>query len=277
MDVSWGNKWDNNDPSLTLNDRVDGSGFPVGTPPLWLYDVNDVAPFMFRPVPSSPLYITPTAVNNTTTDCTAPQIVSDILRERNYGRTVRDSTWADPDSTYFEITNEDAFFDAANADSTILYQNNNKDAMYQNKYNQLNTENEGRTDDAICNYVNGDSASAATVAATIDASNLIGANKQFVLEVILAYNNVNDILDTTIIEQLYAIAYTHPFYGGEAVYWARAFLHLDVVDEMPQIRKGRPNIPNQNVLILQKVNSFQTQQEIMYNLIMRKAKLIILL
>ncbi|MBK8847309.1 MAG: hypothetical protein IPO27_12510 [Bacteroidetes bacterium] len=154
--TSWGNKWDNNDPTLSGNNRVDGSGMPVGTPPLWLYDVNDVAPFMFRPVPSNQQYITPTAVNNTTTDCTAPNIVSDIERERNYGRTVRDSTWNDPDSTYFEITNEDAFFDAANADSTILYQNNNKDAIYQNKYNQLNGADEGRIDDVICKITDGD-------------------------------------------------------------------------------------------------------------------------
>ncbi|MBK8847310.1 MAG: hypothetical protein IPO27_12515 [Bacteroidetes bacterium] len=58
-------------------------------------------------------------------------------------------------------------------------------------------------------------------------------------------------MDTTIIEQLYALVYTHPFYGGEAVYWARAILHIDVIDEMPQLRKGRPNIQNQNVLKLQ--------------------------
>jgi hypothetical protein len=34
------------------------------------------------------------------------------------------------------------------------------------------------------------------------------------------------------------IAYQHPFYGGDAVYCARAILHLDVVDELPQLRRA---------------------------------------
>nr|MBK9652516.1 T9SS type A sorting domain-containing protein [Bacteroidota bacterium] len=35
-------------------------------------------------------------------------------------------------------------------------------------------------------------------------------------------------------------ANTHPFYGGEAVYWARSILHLDVIDILPPLRKVRP-------------------------------------
>jgi hypothetical protein len=33
----------------------------------------------------------------------------------------------------------------------------------------------------------------------------------------------------------------HPFYGGEAVYWARAILRLDINDELPALRKSHAN------------------------------------
>jgi hypothetical protein len=37
------------------------------------------------------------------------------------------------------------------------------------------------------------------------------------------------------------IALMHPFYGGDAVYMARALLHLDVIDQVPALRRGRPD------------------------------------
>lgn len=35
------------------------------------------------------------------------------------------------------------------------------------------------------------------------------------------------------------IAYMHPFYGGDAVYMARALLHLDVIDQVPALRRAQ--------------------------------------
>lgn len=35
------------------------------------------------------------------------------------------------------------------------------------------------------------------------------------------------------------IALMHPFYGGEAVYWARAILHLDIIDKLPPMRRAQ--------------------------------------
>ena len=36
------------------------------------------------------------------------------------------------------------------------------------------------------------------------------------------------------------IAYQNPFFGGEAVYYARAMLRLDVQDQIPQLRRRGP-------------------------------------
>ena len=71
--TAWGNKWDNNDPTLTLNNRVNGSGI-IQNIPLWLYKGNDLAEF--KPDPANTQYITPTSVIAKVTDCTAPQIMN---------------------------------------------------------------------------------------------------------------------------------------------------------------------------------------------------------
>lgn len=42
----------------------------------------------------------------------------------------------------------------------------------------------------------------------------------------------------TAIATLDEIAHQHPFYGGVAVYYARAMLHINVEDVLPQLRKA---------------------------------------
>lgn len=45
-------------------------------------------------------------------------------------------------------------------------------------------------------------------------------------------------------------ANTHPFYGGEAVYWARAILNLDIMDELPPLRRHKPK---QNITVTENI------------------------
>ena len=47
--------------------------------------------------------------------------------------------------------------------------------------------------------------------------------------------------------------FMHPFYGGEAVYWARAILRLNITDELPPMRRSHTttskNVESKNGLI----------------------------
>ncbi|MBK9413040.1 MAG: hypothetical protein IPN61_06365 [Bacteroidetes bacterium] len=52
---------------------------------------------------------------------------------------------------------------------------------------------------------------------------------------------MNDTLpDSLQISLLENIAFQYPSSGGEAVYWARAILHLDIEDNMISLRKRNP-------------------------------------
>ena len=70
------------------------------------------------------------------------------------------------------------------------------------------------------------------------ASMFEAAEKYIATLVALNYDAELDA-DSDTISSVQAIAYMHPFYGGEAVYWARALLHLNIIDAIPPQRKGK--------------------------------------
>ena len=73
--------------------------------------------------------------------------------------------------------------------------------------------------------------------------NRIDANNTF-MGILVAINydpSGDDDADT--LQRVIDISSEHPFYGGEAVYMARAMLHIDVPDELPLLRMA----PSQNL------------------------------
>ena len=72
---------------------------------------------------------------------------------------------------------------------------------------------------------------------TIVHENVIEENKKIVNEIYL-FCEMNDTLpDSLQTITLQNIAYQYPSTGGEAVYWARAILHLDIEDQLISLRR----------------------------------------
>ncbi|MEP7265922.1 MAG: hypothetical protein ABI772_15570, partial [Bacteroidota bacterium] len=62
--------------------------------------------------------------------------------------------------------------------------------------------------------------------------NVIEEHKKYVASLLALDYKPSMDADSDTILTLQTLAYMHPFYGGEAVYWSRAILHLDVEDEL---------------------------------------------
>src|SRR5690606_18448035 len=56
--------------------------------------------------------------------------------------------------------------------------------------------------------------------------------------------STNPSPDPAAVTTLTDIAHQHPFYGGAAVYYARAMLRLNIEDVLPQLRKAHQQNSN---------------------------------
>ena len=154
------------------------------------------------------------------------------------------------DTVYFDYLDDEAYYRAGNRDSCMLNLADTSDQAYLDYLAMLEAGNIGAFYQINAALLHNNLNDAATIISNVQYQNQIEAYKRFVLNYYLLY--IADTLEPEegVVEELTAIAYTHPFYGGEAVYWARAILHLDVVDVLPPMRKQRPiNQSNKKVVI----------------------------
>ncbi|MBV6454194.1 MAG: hypothetical protein FNNCIFGK_01441 [Bacteroidia bacterium] len=123
------------------------------------------------------------------------------------------------------------------------------DIMYQQKYSAIAQSNIGKIADARAAMENDDH-----TAALLKLYSLVNQNQQEDnMKQTLALNiqgfSTNPSPDPAAVTTLTDIAHQHPFYGGAAVYYARAMLRLNIEDVLPQLRKAhqqnQPALKNQ--------------------------------
>ena len=169
---------------------------------------------------------------------TAPLAPMDwIDREKAFGKTVNGISVNDPYSRYFKYAAEEAFYKTAKSDLSLLTMNVSTDLLYQNKYYELQHNNIGNYESVKDSLAGGNGVSALQQLAVIVDRNLMEENKRRVISIIASGYDPSLDADSDTIMVLTNIAMMHPFYGGEAVYWARAILHLIVEDELPPLRR----------------------------------------
>ncbi len=136
--------------------------------------------------------------------------------------------------------NKEFFYEKVKEDPSLLTRGLPEDLVFQQLYNSLRTGNIGAFDEVKEFVKNNDFAQAYLKNLTIIHENVIEENKKIVNEIYL-HCEMNDTLpDSLQISILENIAYQYPSTGGEAVYWARAILHLDIEDNMISLRKRNP-------------------------------------
>ncbi|MEP7263470.1 MAG: T9SS type A sorting domain-containing protein [Bacteroidota bacterium] len=162
---------------------------------------------------------------------------SSTERDEIFGKVIGDSIINDPDSLDFKYNNKETFYKAAKAEDILLHLGTANDAKYQQEFESLSQSNIGKYDEVKEHLQNEEQLLALQKLAVIVDENLKEQNLKTVNSIIaLLYNPAMDA-DSDTVAILNVIAYMHPFYGGEAVYWSRAILHLDVEDELPQLRR----------------------------------------
>jgi len=232
--TSWKNKWIDISTG-SPNKRVEGIN--ISTTVRWLYNTGDGSDY--DPQPCNTFFVLPTSVLNSQSTCTPPASHSEAERSSSFNIVVIDTIIDDPDSSFFKYSNEEAFYDVMKNDSGWLNLGVASDEVYQEKFEELKQNNIGKFDEINVDITNREFSQAAGKLAALEPMNDIEVNKKFVIQTYLA--SINDTLpfDSTIISQLLELAYTHPFYGGEAVYIARAMLHLNIEDQAPSMRKEK--------------------------------------
>ena len=118
------------------------------------------------------------------------------------------------------------------------------DIMYQQKYSAIAQSNIGKIADARAAMENDDH-----TAALLKLYSLVNQNQQEEnMKQTLALNiqgfSTNPSPDPAAVTTLTDIAHQHPFYGGSAVYYARAMLRLNIEDVLPQLRKAHQQNSN---------------------------------
>lgn len=72
--------------------------------------------------------------------------------------------------------------------------------------------------------------------------NTIDENNNYMTMLVALNYNASLDADSDTIVVVNNIAMMHPFYGGEAVYIARAMLHLNIADVLPPLRRQHKNV-----------------------------------
>ncbi|MEO8087938.1 MAG: T9SS type A sorting domain-containing protein, partial [Bacteroidota bacterium] len=232
---SWNNKWIDI-PQGVITNRIEG------TPPtpltIWIYNSLGQSPFV--PIPYNPFYYTLQPVT-TSNGCLAPAPMADGDREKAFGATVRDTIINDPDSLYFKYLSKKAYYDAVSTDNTLLSLSASTDPLYQDKYEELDESNIGKFNEINVDLINKENTAALAKLTSLQEENTIESNLKIMQTVIALEYTVDMDADSDTLVVVRNIAYQHPFYGGQAVFMARAMLHLDVEDELPQMRKAGHN------------------------------------
>ncbi len=121
------------------------------------------------------------------------------------------------------------------------------DIIYQNAYTEIQQSNIGKIDKINEDLVNDNRTGAMQKLNLFQDQNPIESNKKFVLDNYISNYIPGTTPENNLVEQLTALANSHSFYGGEAVFWARGLVRQDVEDHLPQFRKPKPS-PNKTIV-----------------------------
>lgn len=225
--IGWKNKWMDAVPGI---DRVASNGSVI--PFFWLYKLTQT---YYVPI-TSVFGISTQLCNNDLPWCDPPLVLDDDERERAFGDAVNDSTVNDPDSLDFKYNREKTFYVIAKADTSILYLGASSDIVYQQEFDSLAQTNIGKYEEVKEYFQNNESQLAQQLLSTITDQNLQEQNLKYIYGLIAAgYDPALDD-DSDTVSVVSSIAWQHPFYGGEAVFMARAMLHLIIIDVAPPAR-----------------------------------------
>jgi hypothetical protein len=155
----------------------------------------------------------------------------------------------DPDSSDFKYLDKEAFFLLAKQYPQLLNMGVPSDALYQQKYNDIAQTNIGKLAEARAAMENDDNTTALLKLYSLANQNQQEDNMKQTLTLNMQGFSSNPTPAATAILTLDEIAHQHPFYGGVAVYYARAMLRKNVEDVLPQMRKAyqqnQPALSNQ--------------------------------
>jgi hypothetical protein len=230
--ISWNNVFENN-----IDNHVDGTIASSLNPIKWMYssatDDPNPNPFVVAQFDEKPCSLT-------VSGCTPPaMMMSEEKRNSTFGDALEDLSEIEIDPLEYSYNNNEAFYKYANQNANILNLNTSSDIIYQNKFEELQTTDIGKFEDAKLALTDKDLALALESLQNMESLNLIDANKKFMGSLIALEYEVRMDADSDTISIVTNIANMHPFYGGEAVYMARAMLHLDVKDALSPARKAK--------------------------------------
>ena len=242
---SWNNYWHDN-----IDYKV--AGDQMITLPLWLYDSSK--PTDFWTSPHAPNVLFDQDATLPYQGCDPDRTIGAMERNKDYGAAITDTINYEYDELEYKYSAKQAFFMAAQKDLGLLDLNVPSDVLYQNKYNQYINENVGKFADIGVEVKNGNISEALQKLYVLDDLNLQECNKKYLLTKYLELGTVNMANDLELSSQVHSIADQHPFYGGDAVYFSRAILNLDVEDHLPALRRTKTNkeksIPTNNDLFV---------------------------
>ena len=154
-----------------------------------------------------------------------------------------DSSETEIDSVEYAHGDKAFFYKQAKDNPEYLNLGYPTDVLYQLKYNLIAQSNIGKFEDIKASLSSKEIQEAINKLNSMQNLNSIDENNKFISGLIALGYDVDLDLDSDTIALVTLIALQHPFYGGEAVYMARAMLRTDVHDQLPQYRKSnRPKV-----------------------------------
>lgn len=144
--------------------------------------------------------------------------------------------------------NKEFFYEKVKEDPSLLTRGLPEDVVFQQLYDSLRTGNIGAFDDVKDFVKSHDYAQAYLKNLSIVHENVIEENKKIVNEIYLMCEMNDTLPDSSQTIILQNIAFQYPSTYGEAVYWARAILHLDIEDQLISLRKRNPQHIQENKL-----------------------------
>ena len=230
LSTTWNNRWKDN-----IDNKVDGlynqSAFR------WLYSDAPYDP-EFAPIPAG-FMVSPRPCLLTLSGCTTPtSFIDDEKRKEAFGKAVGDSSETEVDSVEYAHGDKAFFYKQAKDNPTVLNLGYPTDMLYQLKYNLIAQTNIGKFEDIKASLSVKEIQEAISKLNSMQNLNSIDENNKFISGLIAMGYDVDLDMDSDTIALVTAVALQHPFYGGEAVYMARAMLRIDVHDQLPQYRKS---------------------------------------
>ncbi len=223
-----GNSWNNIDLAFGSVNRVEGMN--NGSPINWYFDgafAYDPNPFSVNP----PFTFNPQITSGTPCDNHEPR------DEGGLHNIVNNEVTFDEYAVQFDYSGESYAYDALKEDDSLRNSNSDFIAFYANHSTNNIGKYSGAKDDAqVQDWDN----ALAKINSLINPTQ-IEQYKQTAAQIALDVLRDHRKLTASEINILTPIAYMTSWEGGEAVFIARALLHIEVDDQEQHLRLGRPN------------------------------------